>query len=86
MAYLYILKTRKGFYIGSTDDIEERLRRHQSGEVKSTKSQLPVRLVYQAYYPIRGVAQRREYEIKRWKNHQRVLELVRSSRAHGPIV
>jgi len=45
MYYVYILKCNDGKpYIGCTDDLKDRLRRHQSGWVPATKHRLPVTL------------------------------------------
>ncbi len=45
MWYVYILKCNDGkTYIGCTDNIDERLKRHQSGWVPATKNRLPITL------------------------------------------
>lgn len=45
MYYVYILKCVDGkSYVGCTDDLEDRLKRHQSGWVPATKSRLPIEL------------------------------------------
>ncbi len=45
MWYVYFLKLSNGdIYVGSTNDIESRVKSHTSGQVKSTKSYLPVTL------------------------------------------
>lgn len=44
--YVYILKcSDERFYIGCTDDIKDRINRHQKGQVPATKDRLPVKLV-----------------------------------------
>lgn len=50
MYYCYILLSSKShiFYFGSTIDLKERLRLHNNGEVKSTASNRPWRLVWYA--------------------------------------
>jgi putative endonuclease len=43
---VYILRCSDGkFYIGCTADLEERMNRHRSGEVLSTRGRLPFVLV-----------------------------------------
>lgn len=43
---VYILKCADTkFYIRCTSDLEDRLRRHQAGEVPATRSRLPLNLV-----------------------------------------
>ncbi|MEI6650625.1 MAG: GIY-YIG nuclease family protein [Candidatus Moraniibacteriota bacterium] len=44
MYYVYSLKCRDGYYVGCTDDLKERLSRHQNGYVPATKNRLPVEL------------------------------------------
>jgi len=48
MFYTYVLKSEKDgkFYIGWTNDLKNRLNSHLSGKVDSTKSRLPLRLIY----------------------------------------
>jgi predicted GIY-YIG superfamily endonuclease len=43
---VYILQCRDGFYIGCTDNLEERIIRHQRGYVPATKDRLPVALAH----------------------------------------
>ena len=44
MFYVYNLKCKDGFYIGCTNDLVDRLKRHQRGEVDATANRLPVSL------------------------------------------
>lgn len=46
MKYVYILESEKGahFYVGITDDLRERLSRHNSGSVPHTSKYMPWRL------------------------------------------
>ncbi|HBG27399.1 MAG: excinuclease ABC subunit C [Planctomycetes bacterium GWF2_41_51] len=46
--YVYILVSLKDkdFYIGYTDDLKDRMARHNNGEVQSTKNRTPLKLVY----------------------------------------
>lgn len=46
MYYVYILKCfDKHFYIGCTNDLTDRLKRHSNGEVSATASRLPIELI-----------------------------------------
>lgn len=77
---MYILLTHvPDYYIGSTDDLKDRLRQHTSGKVKATKSKLPIQLVYKEYFPTRGEAQKREYQIKRWKSKKLIESLIQKA-------
>lgn len=45
MRYVYILSCSDGkTYVGCTDNLEDRLKRHQSGWIPATKVRLPVKL------------------------------------------
>ena len=48
MFYTYVLKSIKDkkLYIGFTEDIDKRLKEHNSGNVKSTLVRRPLKLVY----------------------------------------
>lgn len=44
--YVYILKCSNGnFYTGCTNNLEDRIKRHNSGQVDATKNILPVEIV-----------------------------------------
>jgi putative endonuclease len=51
-------------YIGQTDNVEARLRRHNSGGVKSTKPYLPWKLILSEHFETRSEAMNREKELK----------------------
>jgi putative endonuclease len=46
--YTYVLKSLKDckLYIGYTRNLKLRIKRHQDGEILSTKNRLPVEIVY----------------------------------------
>jgi len=47
MEYTYILKCADGtYYTGHTQDLEERLRRHNKGENTFTRYRLPIELIF----------------------------------------
>ncbi|MCK4553546.1 GIY-YIG nuclease family protein [Candidatus Parcubacteria bacterium] len=48
MFYVYILQSLKDeqFYVGYTNNLEKRLKEHNSGLVKSTKNRRPLKLIY----------------------------------------
>ncbi len=63
MHYVYVLKSIKSdkLYKGSTNNLRERLRSHNEGQVRSTKSGRPWELIY--------------YEAHKTKNLARITEL-----------
>ena len=78
--YVYILHCGDGtLYTGSTNDLDRRLARHQSGRgAKYTRSRRPLRLVYQEALPDKSAALRREAALKRLTRAQK-LELIASA-------
>ncbi len=47
MFYVYILRCVDGsYYTGCTEDLNERLKRHNKGYVDATKNKIPVELVF----------------------------------------
>jgi len=48
MYYIYVLRSKKdrNFYVGYTKDLKVRLELHNKGKVDSTKSRIPLKLVY----------------------------------------
>ena len=66
--FVYILKCADGsFYVGSATDLEDRLKRHNSGNgAVFTALRRPVKLVYQEPYKYLDDAIKRERQIKKW--------------------
>ena len=79
MFQLYILQSEitNKFYIGSTGNLEDRLIRHNSGRSKATANGKPWKLFYSEEFQTRSEAYRREMEIKSWKSHERIAQLVK---------
>lgn len=70
MYYIYILRTSSNtLYIGQTNNLESRLKEHQSKSTKSAKYVRyfnSVKLVYSKKYPTRKEAMQRELQLKKW--------------------
>ncbi len=66
MFYVYILKSKKdnSQYIGLSQNIEERLKEHNAGRVKSTKPGRPWSLLYKEPCATRLDARKREKYLK----------------------
>jgi putative endonuclease len=78
--HVYILQSEKTgrFYVGQTQDVQERLARHNEGRAAYTRAGRPWRLVYQEEHESRSAAVQRESELKA-KPRRSVLEgMVRS--------
>jgi putative endonuclease len=79
MHYVYIIRSVKDgkYYIGETSDIITRLKYHNSGKQRSTKSRIPFELVFSEEYMTREEALRREKQIKSWKGGEAFKRLIR---------
>lgn len=71
--YVYILKCSDGsYYIGQTDNLEERLHQHNFSIVKSyTSERRPVELVFKQEFFSRGDAIEFEQRIKKWSRKKK---------------
>ena len=78
---LYILQSEmtKKYYIGSTTNLERRLRDHERGNTRTTRIHKPWFFVYSEKYKTLKEARKREIQIKRWKSHKRIYELINRS-------
>ena len=78
MTTLYILQsqTTDRFYIGVTDDLARRLREHHERQTPSTRGRGPWTLVYTEAYMTRVDALARERQLKAWKSHRAIAQLV----------
>ena len=66
MFYVYIIKSKKdgNLYLGSTNDLRKRVKKHNEGLVFSTKSRKPFELVYYEAYKSEKDARKREKSLK----------------------
>jgi putative endonuclease len=64
--FVYILysPTLDRYYVGQTQDLEERLGRHNSGRNKSTKGGIPWTMVHFQEFSSRNEAMERERKVK----------------------
>ena len=71
--WVYILCCAdNSYYMGHTDNLEERIARHQSGEIEGyTSTRLPVRLVFSEQFPTREEALTCELQIKGWSRKKK---------------
>lgn len=77
MAYTYILRMCDGsYYVGSCRNLQSRIDQHRYGYVRSTKSKLPLEVVYAREYSEYSVAAREEQRIKGWKKRKAIENLV----------
>ncbi|HLD60594.1 MAG TPA: GIY-YIG nuclease family protein [Patescibacteria group bacterium] len=78
MYYVYILKSEKTKkrYIGSTDDVTERLAEHNSGKTRSTRYGRPWYVIYTEEFKTKSEAQSREYQLKRFRGGEALKKLL----------
>jgi len=71
--YVYILRCRDGsYYVGHTDNLEERIDDHYTGRTKCyTSTRRPVELVYVSTFPSRYEALSAERQIKKWSRKKK---------------
>jgi putative endonuclease len=83
MPTVYILQSQQTqkFYIGCTADLVKRLAEHQRGQTISTRGRGPWVLVYEERLETLVEARRREKQLKSWKSHRSIQELIESSKA-----
>lgn len=72
---VYILECSDGtYYIGRTNNLENRLRKHNgeiAGGAKYTRSRRPVNVVYTEFCDTMGDALKREHELKQLTRSQK---------------
>jgi putative endonuclease len=76
--YLYILQslTNDRFYVGHTNNLERRLKEHNSGQTKSTKPHIPWELVFSKTYNNKSDANKAELFIKKKKSKIYIQNLI----------
>ncbi|QQT27389.1 GIY-YIG nuclease family protein [Sphingobacterium spiritivorum] len=82
MYYLYILYSISAdrYYIGVTNDVANRLRRHNSRHKKGfTGISADWCIVYQECYKTKSEALVRERQLKSWKSGLKIEELIKKS-------
>lgn len=83
MFAMYILQSIKSgkYYIGSTDNLDKRLKRHNNGYSRYTKGKGPFKVVYKEEFASRAEAKKREYYIKSLKSRSAIERLIDKSDA-----
>ncbi len=68
--FVYVLRSQPTgrYYVGTSNDLRQRLAQHNSGGTASTKAYRPWSLVYSEACDSVTAARRREREIKGWKS------------------
>ena len=79
--WVYLLRCADGsYYAGHTDNLEQRIEQHRSGELGGhTSRRRPVDLVYSELFPTRDEAFAAEQQIKGWSRKKKEA-LIRGDR------
>ena len=74
----YILQSSRNgkYYIGSTDNINNRIVKHNKGYSRYTKGKGPFKLIYREDFLTRSEAKKREYHLKSLKNRTAIDNLI----------
>lgn len=86
MFYVYILRSENNgqYYVGHTDDIEDRVGRHNSGRVIATRKNRPWILFHKEKFTDRASALNRERQVKSWKSRKAIERLKSSNKIEDP--
>ena len=68
--YILLSESSGRFYIGQTNNLSERLKRHNGNQSKSTKNRGPWKLYFHTEFETRSEAVILEQYLKSLKNHQ----------------
>ena len=83
--YVYILysTSKDRFYVGSTSEVEQRLKRHNAGATPSTKPGKPWKVVYTKQFDSKTDALKFEKYIKRMKSTRFISTLIQKGSSDG---
>jgi putative endonuclease len=78
MFYVYILRSDSSglFYVGHTEDLEQRIQEHEEGRSHYTKGRGPWKSVYVEVFSTRSEAMKRECLIKKRKSRKYIEKLI----------
>ena len=85
MFYVYLIESLKNgrYYIGQTDDIDKRIKRHNQGRNISTKAYIPWKLKWWKEFETRSAAVKVETKIKRIKKRIEIEKYLRENDFRG---
>ena len=78
MFYFYILYSERfdKFYIGHCNDLDDRLRKHNTNHHGFTGKTNDWKVVYSEAFDSKSEAYKRERQVKNWKSKKRILQLI----------
>ena len=86
--YTYILLTKNNtLYCGYTDDVNRRFKTHTEGKgAKYTKSNKPIKIVYQKAFNTKSEAMKEEYRIKKLTKKQKLEIISEYNKIHNHLL
>ena len=77
--YVYIIQSLAdySYYVGSTQNVEDRIERHNQGRSQYTKTKIPWQLVHTEAFSNKSNALKRENQIKRRKSKDFIESLIK---------
>ena len=76
--FVYILKDEKGkLYIGSTDNLDKRMRQHKAGHTQTTRRMKNAVLVFSQKYPTLEQARKIERKLKKLKRKDYIEKIIK---------
>ncbi|MBL7847968.1 MAG: GIY-YIG nuclease family protein [Cyclobacteriaceae bacterium] len=81
MFFVYILVSGAdgSFYIGQTNNLTERLRRHNAGLEKYSRSKVPWSILWSQTVPTRAEAMALERKLKNMKSRNRIIAFIKGN-------
>ncbi|KAA3639116.1 MAG: GIY-YIG nuclease family protein [Bacteroidetes bacterium] len=82
MFFTYVIQSLKTnqIYIGQTNDLEDRLLRHNSNRNKWTKNKGPWSIIFSKSFETRSEAVRLERKLKAFKSRERVISWIQNNK------
>ena len=80
--YVYVLQSQREkdwLYVGYSQDYKKRLKKHQDGEVQSTKHFRPLSLIFLEIYKNKRDAKRREKYLKTTKGRTTLRTMLKET-------
>jgi putative endonuclease len=79
MFFVYIIKSiqEDWYYVGLSKNILRRLKEHNDGKVRSTRSRRPYKLIYKETFKTRLEARIREKQLKNGHRKKRLIEKIK---------
>ena len=79
LTYILFSSKKNKYYIGSTSNLEERIKKHNSNHKGFTGGVGDWQVVYQENYQSKSEATQRELQIKKWKSRKVIESLVKGN-------